>query len=77
MCLNDPRIWITTGLVLDIVGAVLMAVPVFADEAKLRCRGFSTEETVRDRIQASCCAKIGVILLVVGFVLQLVGTWVK
>jgi hypothetical protein len=77
MCLSDPRLWSTVGLLLDIVGTLLFAVPVFVDAARLRREGFSTEQTVFDRIKESNYAKAGIVFLGMGFVFQLVGAWMK
>ena len=84
--LAEPR-WLTiSGLTLDAIGAIVIAVGVFASPAKIEdlvsdggaYYGDSPDEqsaSIRDRLRQSRLAKIGAGLLVLGFALQIVGNW--
>ncbi len=76
------------GLLFDLVGATFLAwglIITKKDAIKLgvtRLAGDTDEEnlklpSVQDRIKQSSNAKIGLALLVIGFLLQIVGNWPK
>lgn len=79
--------WITTiGLVFDIAGASFLAWGLFVSKRTALDLGLpawageADEEnlkmpTVADRLRQSRNAKIGLPLLLFGFLLQIVGTW--
>jgi hypothetical protein len=79
--------WIAEcGLVLDVAGAIVLAYGLIIsrdDALRLgvgRWAGDTDEENVklpqvRDRLRQSRNAKIGLVLLFCGFVLQIVGNW--
>ena len=81
--------WINTiGLVADIIGVSLLSWGLFASKQKalelglMRYVGKTDEENLRqpavaDRLKQSHFAKIGVTILVVGFLCQIAATWVR
>lgn len=82
----DPRWLSVAGLILDIAGTIVLVSVLFVTKAKAlelgvsRYASVTPEENlklpqVRDRLTQSCWAKIGLGLLLLGFVLQLIGTW--
>ena len=84
--MSDPRWFSVAGLILDIIGAAIIAVPLVVSKQKavevgvMRLSGSTLEENlrlpaVRDRLQQSRLAKWGLGLLTLGFVLQLIGGW--
>lgn len=81
--------WIEeAGLALDIVGALVLASGLLIGKQRAlelgvgRWAGSTDEENlglpqVRDRLEQSRRAKIGVVLLVLGFLGQAIGNWPK
>ena len=79
--------WLTVvGLVLDVLGVCWLAKDLFISKEKAielggsRYSGGTPEKNlelpqVRDRLLQSKNAKIGLFLLILGFVLQLCGSW--
>jgi hypothetical protein len=79
--------WLTTaGLFLDIVGATVLSAGLIISKAealKLGVPPLASEDEsenlqlpqVRDRLVQSRNAKWGLALLVLGFLLQLIGSW--
>jgi hypothetical protein len=76
----------TLGLLIDIGGATFLAWGLFLDEEKALHLGLSrpvspdrkenlVQPAVLDRLRQSRDAKIGLVLLIWGFLLQVVGTW--
>lgn len=76
----------SVGLVLDIIGAAILARGLIISQREAIDLGSSyimgdTDEEnlkippIRDRIRQSRNAKIGVSILIFGFVLQIVGAW--
>ncbi len=64
--------WLTIiGLAFDIVGVALVAWPLLVSQEKV----FRTEGAVLTRLKESTCARIGVAVLMLGFMLQIVGNW--
>jgi len=85
--LLDGRTIITIGLLLDIAGAAILAFGLFVtDDQAIELGGtrWMSEDrdenlkipSIADRIRQSNRAKFGLILLTIGFSLQIVGTWV-
>ena len=74
--------WLTTiGLVLDIVGVVILARGVIVTKERAKALSATSwgsntelEKQFRKGTRDSC---IGVCILVVGFSLQILGTWVQ
>jgi hypothetical protein len=76
-CLIDPQ-WLTVaGLVLDIVGAILIASPVIwaGREARRNPGVFDTMKEPLKVIVESFYAKLGLAALLIGFLLQIWGGW--
>ncbi len=82
----DYRWFTVAGLVSDILGASIIAIGVITSKKGAvesgvgRFAGSTPEENLRlpavvDRLRQSTLAKWGLALLVLGFVLQLVGSW--
>ena len=74
--------WLTTiGLVLDIVGVVILAFGVIVTKERAKTLsgthwGSNTELEKQFR-QGARDGRIGVCILVIGFSLQIFGTWVQ
>lgn len=64
----DPRWFTTVGLVLDVIGVILLAVAFVA-------AGLPGPAT--DRLKQSWLARIGLASLLIGLVLQAIGSWPK
>ena len=84
--MSDARWFTVAGLILDIIGAVVIAVPLVVSKRKAveigvtRLAGDTPKENlqlpaVRDRLQQSRLAKWGLGLIALGFALQLIGGW--
>lgn len=82
----DYRWFSVVGLLFDIAGAIALACGLIisrSDAIELgvsRYSGSTDEENleltqVQDRLKQSRNAKIGLVLLILGFSLQLVGSW--
>jgi hypothetical protein len=80
--------WLTVvGLSLDIIGAIFLAFKlIISDEEAIELGGAWLEDgdnpknnfenpPVKDRVIQSRNAKAGITLLVLGFLLQLIGSW--
>ena len=84
--MSDQRWFTVAGLIFDVIGVVIIAVPLVVSKRKAveigapHFAGDTLEENlrlpaVRDRLQQSRLAKWGLGLIALGFVLQLVGGW--
>ena len=84
--LAEPRWFTISGLTLDAVGAIVIVFGVFVGRAKIEnlikdagvYYNKSPDEqspSIRDRIRQSRLAKFGALLLVLGFLPQIVGNW--
>ncbi len=69
----DPRWLNSIGLFLDIVGVFLVALPLFYTQEKV----FRTEGAIWERIRESNYARWGVLLMISGFVFQIVANWLE
>lgn len=78
----------TSGLFMDIAGATFLAFGAFLNEDEALHLGVSrpassnrdenlTHPAVRDRLRQSRDTKGGLILLIIGFFLQVAGTWLN
>ena len=89
--LTDSRVVSTIGLLFDIVGAVVLAWGLFVSKKEaIRLGGtnwmpgndsdddeFLKVPLISHFLVQSKRAKIGLILLVLGFILQILGAWVE
>ena len=82
----DPRLFVEVGLTCDFIGAVFIAYGLIISKKaaiELSVSRVSSKvdqenlklPQVRDRLRQSLNAKIGVVFLTVGFLLQLIGHW--
>ena len=84
--LAEPRWFTISGLMHDTFGAMMIVFGVFVSRAKIEnlikdagvYYGSSPNKqspSIRDRIRQSRLAKFGALLLVLGFLLQILGNW--
>lgn len=75
----DARWFSVVGLVLDMIGALLIARGIFVTEQQAieltRARWDANPPAAADRLSQSRLAQVGLAILVFGFLLQVVGTW--
>ena len=82
----DPQWFSVVGLLLDIAGAIVLTYGLILTKhqavelSATRIMGDTEEENLElpqvvDRLRQSRNAKVGLWLLVMGFLLQLVGNW--
>ncbi len=83
---NEPKWYSVVGLTLDAIGALVIVYGVFISKRKVGAlikdaKPYYSEKpneqspSIRDRILQSRFAKVGAVLLFVGFVLQIIGNW--
>ncbi len=82
----NPKWFSVVGLLLDAAGAMALAAGLFISKAGAvelsvarraadDVEGNLSQPQVQDRLRQSRNAVIGVILLALGFILQIVGSW--
>lgn len=75
-CLLEPRWFIVWGLVLDIIGAVLIVIPVITAAREARKHpGLDTMKEWAQKLVASFYARLGLTAIILGFILQIWGAW--
>lgn len=76
-----PRLWTTAGLVLDAVGAFCLLWPILrlsrTDIAHRSSLFWRADTDTESGLSGLRWSKIGLGLLIAGFALQIVGTWVR
>ncbi len=87
--MNEATWLIVFGLVIDIIGAYLVLRPLLylykrywgdkkpdLDSKELRMFSSPDKEIVKDQDTNQSEARIGFVLLVIGFVMQIIGNWI-